>query len=71
MININKETEECIVCHKQTNIPKDLDIDLREYYIEGAGQLCKECFVDINEKDCKSCENYNIIHIKIKDINKN
>ncbi len=34
----------CVLCSKETDVPKDQHIDLRKYYIEGVGQLCKKCF---------------------------
>ena len=36
--------ENCVFCNKELHIRKDLDITHRLYYIEGAGQLCKECY---------------------------
>jgi hypothetical protein len=44
-----KEMEVCILCKEQTNVPIDLHIDFREYYVEGAGQLCKTCGKKLNE----------------------
>jgi hypothetical protein len=44
IIKIIKKTETCISCNKETNIPINLSIELREYYVEGAGQLCKNCY---------------------------
>jgi hypothetical protein len=41
------EKDSCVVCGKETEYTKDTHIDLREYYIEGAGQLCEECYVSI------------------------
>lgn len=38
------EYENCVVCHKQLNIRKDEDIYNREYYVEGTGQLCIDCY---------------------------
>lgn len=38
------ETEKCVMCGKDTEIKKGLNIDLRYHYVEGAGQLCKECY---------------------------
>jgi len=43
------EMEICIVCDAITNEPKDKHIDFRANYIEGAGQLCKECFYNISD----------------------
>lgn len=39
-----KELERCVLCGKQTDVPRDLDISLRVGYVEGAGQLCRECY---------------------------
>lgn len=36
--------EKCVSCGKETTYLMNLPIKLREYYVEGAGQLCKECF---------------------------
>lgn len=44
------EMDECTSCGKETIYPKDLHIDFREYYIEGSGQLCKECYEKIYNK---------------------
>lgn len=41
------DTEICVSCGVDTNIPIYLHIDYRHYYIEGAGQFCKECSVRI------------------------
>ena len=43
------ETEICVSCGVDTKIPVYLHIDSRHHYIEGAGQLCKECFTKIYE----------------------
>lgn len=40
----DKEKDICVKCKKLTQYTKDVDIDLREHYIEGAGQLCDECY---------------------------
>jgi len=36
--------EECISCKEITGTPKGLDIQERLYYLEGAGQLCRDCW---------------------------
>jgi len=46
----NIEMERCVYCNKLTNVPKDLHVDLRDYYIEGVGQLCVKCYNEINER---------------------
>lgn len=45
----NDEYEKCIICRKQTKVLKSTPIKERKYYVEGAGQLCKECFLDMNK----------------------
>ena len=45
------EYEICIVCHKELDIKKDTPILEREFYIEGAGQVCIDCYIELlNEK---------------------
>jgi hypothetical protein len=44
------ETEKCKLCDKDTGIPKRLDIDdpgRLGYYVECAGQLCRECYHNV------------------------
>lgn len=36
--------EKCISCEKETPYDFDTHIDYRSYYVEGAGQLCRNCF---------------------------
>jgi len=36
--------EHCILCGRLTETAKDCPLSEREYYIEGAGQLCRECY---------------------------
>ncbi len=38
-----KSFEKCVMCGELTSVPKDLHIDFRPNYIEGAGQLCTKC----------------------------
>jgi len=35
--------EICVLCHQPTDIDAKTHIDLREGYVDGAGQLCKDC----------------------------
>ena len=39
----------CISCNIETDYSHDTSIDYREYYVEGAGQLCKKCYDQIIE----------------------
>jgi recombinational DNA repair protein (RecF pathway) len=44
------ETEKCVNCKAETNVPVNKHIDLRKFYVEGAGQLCEECWNKIYKK---------------------
>jgi hypothetical protein len=41
---LSGDFENCVMCDKLTNVPKNLHIDYRSNYVEGAGQLCFECY---------------------------
>ena len=43
--------ERCVVCGKMTDIPKDLPVSERKTYMEGAGQLCRECCIELYHTD--------------------
>ena len=38
------QIEKCVMCEKETPYKVNTHIDLREHYVEGGGQLCKECW---------------------------
>ena len=38
------QKEKCISCSDETEVDVNTHIDIRDYYVEGAGQLCKPCF---------------------------
>jgi len=40
----SNKMEVCVFCEKITDVPVNQSIDLREEYVEGAGQLCSECY---------------------------
>tara|TARA_B100000212_G_scaffold341896_1_gene326521 strand:- start:612 stop:809 length:198 start_codon:yes stop_codon:yes gene_type:complete len=42
--------EICISCDKPTKVKRDAPVKGREFYIEGAGQMCKSCYDTIIEK---------------------
>lgn len=44
------EFERCVCCGKATTILKTRDVNRRKEYIEGAGQLCRQCFYEIYGK---------------------
>jgi hypothetical protein len=43
--SVHKLYEDCIMCSKETTILKSTHIDFRYGYVEGAGQLCRECYL--------------------------
>lgn len=36
--------ETCVMCGEDTPYWRNDDISKRNFYVEGAGQLCKKCF---------------------------
>jgi|LauGreDrversion4_2_1035121.scaffolds.fasta_scaffold691284_2 hypothetical protein len=43
--NLNSDSKEyCIICGKETPYTYDVNINFRYGYVEGAGQLCTECY---------------------------
>jgi hypothetical protein len=40
--------EQCILCGVETTTLKTTHVDFRTGYIEGAGQLCRECYMKGN-----------------------
>lgn len=45
--DFNNKYEKCACCHKRLNILKSEEIEFRPFYIEGAGQLCYECYHEL------------------------
>lgn len=39
-----EEFEKCVLCWRTTDIPKSANIQDRAFYVEGVGQLCKNCW---------------------------
>lgn len=33
----------CVTCNKKTPYKTETPVDMREHYVEGAGQLCRTC----------------------------
>ena len=48
------ETEKCVICGKDTGVPVDTHIDMRKTYVEGAGDMCATCFIDVYKKVSKN-----------------
>lgn len=42
--------EKCVICSKNTDVPTSEHIDFRKYYIEGGGQLCEQCYINLDTK---------------------
>lgn len=38
---IGAELEPCVLCRCMTSVPKSQSVTEREYYVQGAGQLCE------------------------------
>lgn len=43
----NNEYEECVCCYRRLSILKCKEIEFRPFYIEGAGQLCYDCYHEL------------------------
>ena len=43
MLKNEIEYEVCISCGKVTDVPKTMVVQKRDNYIDGAGQVCREC----------------------------
>jgi len=39
----SEEYEKCVLCGKKTNVKVSENIDHREHYVTGVGQLCEDC----------------------------
>jgi hypothetical protein len=43
--------EICILCGKETTVDINTHVDYRTGYIEGAGQLCTECYLKGTDRE--------------------
>ena len=41
------EKEKCVSCEKETEEDINTPINHRDYYVEGPGQFCKDCWVEL------------------------
>ena len=57
MKKIKQQKDKCINCKKDTLYSKEEHIDFRLGYIEGAGQLCLDCYDNIYIKSKNKKEN--------------
>ncbi len=44
---VDEPYEQCVMCKSQTEYSRSTPIGERQYYIEGAGQLCRKCYYKI------------------------
>jgi hypothetical protein len=44
----DNDLEQCVICGNTVLISKQLNINMRDCFVEGAGQLCYKCWKDIN-----------------------
>ena len=42
--------EKCVSCGREVGYAINTHIDSRKGYIEGVGQLCSECFIEVYKK---------------------
>ena len=47
VVEENKIHETCALCKTLTNVKIDSHVDNRTTYVEGAGQLCVDCYEKI------------------------
>lgn len=45
-----KDTEQCVLCHKVTDYSLKFPIQNRMFYIEGCGQLCESCYYRVQRE---------------------
>jgi hypothetical protein len=41
------EYERCVICNKLTDVKVSTPVENRPHYVEGIGQLCRKCFLEI------------------------
>lgn len=44
---VPEEDEICILCGSKTGISKTAPLNTRKYYVDGCGQLCRECWNEL------------------------
>ena len=49
MQNVNEvvANETCVSCNEVTEVLTTQNVQTRDFYVEGAGQLCETCFTKI------------------------
>jgi hypothetical protein len=49
-LEVKQEMDKCVSCETETSYSINTPVDLRDYYIEGASQLCQKCYEKIYGK---------------------
>jgi hypothetical protein len=44
------DLEKCVSCGRETGYSINDHVDSRKSYVEGAGQLCSQCFIEVYKK---------------------
>lgn len=45
-----QKLDKCVLCSEDTPYTENTNINYRNYYIEGAGQLCESCYSKVYDK---------------------
>lgn len=48
---LTQEFEQCVMCGELTNVLVSTPVEQREFYEEGCGQLCVDCYKKIYNKN--------------------
>lgn len=49
--------EKCVICNSITEYRRNVHIDHRNFYVDGAGQLCRKCYENAyHATACRCCE---------------
>lgn len=46
----NNNIEKCVNCGRDTGYSLNDHVDYRKSYVDGAGQLCSQCFIEVYKK---------------------
>lgn len=46
-----EQNERCVICKEVTDVNRNIHIDHRMCYIEGIGQLCCKCFLELKNNN--------------------
>ncbi len=42
--------DKCVICGKVTSVPNDTPVEMRNDYVVGCGQLCRDCYYELYNK---------------------